>query len=232
MGAPGDSPLVELDGVRKTYTRRGRVIVALEPLTLSVARGEAVALVGPNGVGKSTALKIVTTLVEPSGGTATVCGHDVVRDPGAVRRSIGVSLGSARSFYWRISARHNLSFFARLRGVAARSIPGEIDRLSREIGLAPFLRRPARRLSRGALARLAVARAMIGDPRVIVLDEPFASVDAPGRELIWRALRARLQNGAAVLLATHDVSAASRCDRAVALGADRAAWGLGWGDGV
>ncbi len=212
-------PAVELHDVSKAYAVAGRAVRALEPLSLSLERGEIVALTGPNGAGKSTTLRIVATLVEPTGGRALVCGHDVVLAPAAVRRSIGVSLGSERSFYWRISARHNLEFFARLEGVSRARVRATVGRVAAELGLERLLAVPARRLSRGSLARLSVARALVGDPAVLVLDEPFASVDVRGRRRIWRALERRCARGAAVLLATHESWIASHCDRAVALGA-------------
>jgi ABC-type multidrug transport system ATPase subunit len=212
---------VELEGVCKLYRRRGGLFEALAPLTLTVERGEVVALTGPNGVGKSTALRIVATLVEPSRGHVTVCGYDAELDPHAVRRAIGVSLGSNRSFYWRISARHNLSFFARLQGVPSRGIPSEIERLSDATGLAPFLDVPVRGLSRGSLARLAFARALLGDPDVLVLDEPFTSVDAFGRELMGKMLRRRAAEGRSALIATHGSRAGALCDRTVLLGNGR-----------
>jgi ABC-type multidrug transport system ATPase subunit len=208
----------DLLDVHKLYRRRGWSAVALEPLTLSVDRGETVALVGPNGVGKSTALKILSTLVEPSGGRALVLGHDVLREAPAVRRVIGVSLGSARSFYWRLTARHNMSFFGRLRGMAGSALREAIDETSSALGIARALDAPVRRLSRGTLARLAVARAVLGDPRLILLDEPFAAVDPSGREMIWSVISDRARRGSSVILATHDGAQARRCDHLVELG--------------
>ncbi len=215
-------PAVELEGVGKVYRKRGGLVEALAPLTLTVERGEVVALTGPNGAGKTTALRIVSTLVEPTRGRVAVCGHDARLNPRAVRRAIGVSLGSNRSFYWRISARHNLSFFARLQGLPSRSIRLEVERLSRAVGLGAFLDVPARRLSRGSLARLAFARALLGDPAVLVLDEPFASVDALGCELIGEMLRTRAAAGRSALIATHGRCATGVWGRAVSLGNGRA----------
>jgi ABC-2 type transport system ATP-binding protein len=209
----GGSAAAELHGVRKVYRRRGRSIVALEPLTLSVERGETVALVGPNGVGKSTALRILATLVEPSAGRAIVLGHDVVREGRTIRRTIGVSLGGARSFYWRLSARHNLIFFGRLRGLVGPELRDAIHESSSALGILDVLDAPVRQLSRGVLARLGVARAILGDPPLVLLDEPFAAVDSVGRGLLRGALAVRNRRGAAVIMATHDETQARRCDR-------------------
>ncbi len=160
--------------------------------------------------------------MRPSSGLGFVFGRDVVTEQSAVRRSIGVSLGTGRSFYWRLSAGHNLAFFARLKGIRSRHIAAEVTRLAAELDLERFLGKPARSLSRGALARLSVARACLGEPRLLVLDEPFSSVDERARALLWDALERRVRTGRSVVLATHDRTVASRCDVTIELGEGRA----------
>lgn len=213
-------PALTFRGVSKVFRRGRRAVVGLETLTLDVHRGEALALTGPNGAGKSTALRIAATLVTPSGGRACVCGHDVVGDACGARRQIGASLGSTRSFYWRLTARHNLLFFAALRGMSGPAALRAVSEIEEELGLEPWSPVPASRLSRGALARLSVARALVHDPRLIILDEPFASVDGEGRSLIWRALERRLRRGQAVVLASHDAESVRRCGAVVRLRTD------------
>ncbi|MFH1689472.1 MAG: ABC transporter ATP-binding protein [Candidatus Eisenbacteria bacterium] len=216
-----ETPAVRLERVCKNYVHKGREVPALAGVSASVGEGQLAALVGPNGAGKTTALRIIATLVRPSSGRGFVFGSDVVTEQSAVRRSIGVSLGTGRSFYWRLSARHNLAFFARLKGISSGRIAAEIMRLAAELDLERFLARPARSLSRGALARLSVARACLGEPRLLVLDEPFASVDERARELLWGALKRRARSGRSVVLATHDPAVASRCDLVIELGGGR-----------
>ena len=212
---------VRLERVSKSYSQKGRDVPALAGVSATVVKGQIAALVGPNGTGKTTALRIIATLVRPSSGRGLVFGRDVVTERSAVRRSIGVSLGSGRSFYWRLSARHNLEFFARLKGVRPSRIAAEVARLAAELDLERFLARSARSLSRGALARLSVARACLGEPPLLVLDEPFASVDERARGLLWSALARRARSGRSVLLATHDGAIASRCDVVIELGGER-----------
>jgi ABC-2 type transport system ATP-binding protein len=198
--------------------RRGRLVIeVLNGLSLSVEAGQVAALVGPNGSGKTTALRIAATLVSPSSGSCRVLGRDVGGDSRAVRRTIGVSLGSERSFYWRLTARQNLAFFAGIAGVGVERGRSVISSIAAELDIERFLSKPARQLSRGALARLAVARACLASPRVLVLDEPFASIDERGKELVRLALRRRAARGCAVLLATHDAAMAGDCDVVVEL---------------
>ena len=125
--APHD-PAILFDRVTKLFRRGRRTAGALETLTLAVEAGGIAALVGPNGSGKTTALRIAATLVTPSSGTCIVLGLDVLHRPRDVRRSIGVSLGSERSFYLRLTARQNLGFFAGILGMSASETRGAIRR--------------------------------------------------------------------------------------------------------
>jgi len=202
----------------KLYRSRSGGARGLAPLSLEVASGEAVALCGPNGSGKTTALRVVSTLVEPTSGRAAVFGHDVVRRALLVRSAIGVVLASTRSFYWRLSARHNLMFFASTQGVRPGVADERIARLVDELEIDPqVMRTAARRLSRGTLARLSLARALLHAPRLLLLDEPLSAVDRPSRDLVWRVLDRRRRLGLALLAATHDPSVVERCDRAVSI---------------
>ena len=215
-GTSGDSP-VRLIGVAREFGSPRRRIVALRPLSLSVGRGEVAALAGPNGSGKTTALRILAGLVEPTAGVALVCGHDPSREPAAARRAVGVSFGSGRSFYWRLTARQNLLFFARLAGLDGRAALERIRGLAYDLDLERVLDRPASRLSRGMLARLSVARALVHGPPVVLLDEPLASVDGPGRRAVVCSARGAAAAGAAVLLTVQDPEDAVWCDRVHAL---------------
>ncbi|MBN2565384.1 MAG: ABC transporter ATP-binding protein [Candidatus Eisenbacteria bacterium] len=213
----GPASAVCFDRVSKSYRRGRRAIAALESLTLRLERGSTAALVGPNGSGKTTALMIAGMLVTPTSGTCSVLGRDVRCNHRQVLRDIGVSFGSERSFYLRLSARQNLEFFAGVAGMRRADAREAIGRVAAELDIERFLPKPARQLSRGALARLAVGRACLGEPALLILDEPFASVDDLGKELLWQALKRRVEAGRSVLLATHDLSVAERCDLVVQL---------------
>ncbi|MBD3366619.1 MAG: ATP-binding cassette domain-containing protein, partial [Candidatus Eisenbacteria bacterium] len=135
-------PAVEFVGVTKTFPGAAGG-VGLRELSLTVPAGVVAALVGPNGCGKTTALRIAATLVSPSRGAVRILGADCVREAHRVRRTIGLSLGAMRSFYWRLTAAGNLTFFAALRGVPAARVGRHVRELAEELGVAGALGAPA-----------------------------------------------------------------------------------------
>jgi len=209
--------IVEFSNVGKQFRRRGQRLDALRDLSFAVAPGEAIALVGPNGAGKSTALRIAAGLLMPSCGSAVVCGLDVRHASTHVRRRVGVSLGAERSFYVRLTARMNLAFFGRLAGLWGRELSSAMDCVVDELDLEPWLNMRAGRLSRGTGARLAVARAFLGTPALLLLDEPFASLDVTGCALVCSAIERRLRDGCALVMATHRMEGSHFCDQVVEL---------------
>ncbi len=211
---------LEFTGVGKHFLRRGQRLDALRDLSFTVAPGEAAALIGPNGAGKSTALRIATGLLKPSLGRAVVCGFNVTHRAAHVRRRVGVSLGAERSFYVRLTTRMNLAFFGRLAGLSGRGLSSAIDRVAEELCLEPWLNVRAGRLSRGTGSRLAVARAFLGGPELLLLDEPFASLDVVGCALVCSAIERRLKDGCALVMATHRMGESRFCEQVVELGCE------------
>ncbi len=209
--------IVEFSDVGKHFRRRGRRLDALRDLSFTVASGEAVALIGPNGAGKSTALRIAAGLLKPSLGRAVVCGFNVSHGTPRARRRIGVSLGAERSFYVRLTTRMNLAFFGRLAGLRGRGLSSAIDHVAEELRLEPWLNVRAGRLSRGTGSRLAVARAFLGEPQLLLLDEPFASLDVLGCALVCSAIDRRLRDGCALVMATHRMGESRFCEQVVEL---------------
>lgn len=200
-----------VDGVTMRY--RGAPAPVLEDVSLEVAAGRILPLLGGNGVGKTTLLKIVCGLIEPSRGTVRVGGADTVRNGVAARAALGVSLYPERSFYFRLTVRQNLRYFASLRGLFGRAARVEIDDVLDAVGLADIGRTAFMRLSLGQRKRLGVARSMLGSPPLIVLDEPTANLDADSTAAVHRIMRERRASGATVLFSTHQVQ-----DLAVAVG--------------
>ena len=172
----------------------------LDGVDLDVSAGEAVALLGPNGAGKTTLLKIVGTLLRATRGTATVAGHDCVREAEAVRPLIGVIAHGAQ-VYEDLTARENLKFWATLAG-----LPADADTLGHalaEVELDRHATARVRTFSAGMKRRLALARVGLARPRVLLLDEPFAALDARARKWLEGRLETFKAGGGALLMATH-----------------------------
>lgn len=191
---------------------------ALSDVTLEVASGQVFGLLGPNGAGKTTLLKVLATLVRPSRGRASVNGADVVKDDRQVRRDVGLTTGDERSFYWRLTGRENLEFFAGLRGLSPRAARNRSDAMLELLGLGNAAREFVARYSTGMRQRLAIARALLGNPPVLLLDEPTRSLDPEAADQTRIFLRAMAQEGRTILISTHGLAeAAGLCDRVAIL---------------
>jgi ABC-type multidrug transport system ATPase subunit len=180
-------------------------VVALAGISFEVRPGEALALLGANGAGKSTLLKILATLLLPTHGHAQIAGHDAVLDPRAVRRQIGYHAGSDLGFYARLTARQNLRFFGRLNHLSDADSAQRIALLSEQFHLGEALDRQLRTLSSGTVQRLSLARALLHQPHVLLLDEPTRSLDAIAASEFRRFLKSEVlrRGDTSLLFASH-----------------------------
>jgi sodium transport system ATP-binding protein len=183
--------------------------------------GEITGLLGPNGAGKTTLLRMLATLVVPDAGTAEVAGHDIVRDRYAVRERIGV-LSDARGLYPRLTARENIRYYGALNGLAGRALDARCDTLIATLGLSALADRRAQGFSQGEKMKVAIARALIHDPPVVMLDEPTNGLDIMSVRALRDQLRALRGAGKCLLFSSHVMQeVAALCDRIVILGAGR-----------
>ena len=183
-------------------------VPALRGISLDVKPGEVLALVGANGAGKSTLLRILTTLLLPTRGRAEVCGFDVAREPARVRRRLGYHTGADACLYARLSGRENLELFAGLNNMSRTDTLLRIAELTGLLGLEALLDRQVRTLSTGNIQRLGLARAMLHQPSVLILDEPTRSLDPLAAAEFRRFLLQRIiaELGATVLFASHTLA--------------------------
>jgi ABC-type multidrug transport system ATPase subunit len=188
-------------------TRRFGARTVLHELSLTLRGGERLAVLGPNGAGKTTLLRCVAGSLTPSSGSVLVGGKGPSRP--AVRARIGAVLPGERSFALRLSGRENLRFFARLRLRGGRRAERVVEELTDELALGEIVEQRVSACSSGMLQQLAFARALLGAPAVLLLDEPTRSLDAAATARLWAALDRRPE--VAVLIATHRAEDVDRC---------------------
>ena len=213
--------VVEAVDLRRTYRtttgslrRRPLEVEAVRGVSFEIREGELFGLLGPNGAGKTTTIKMLITLLLPTGGTARVLGRDVVRDAAWVRGQIGYVFGGDRGLYERLSALDNLRYFAELYGVEARRQRERIDELLELVDLKGRERERVEGYSRGMRQRLHVARGLLHDPAIVFLDEPTIGVDPVGARELRATISSLTAAGKTVLLTTHYMfEADALCDR-------------------
>jgi ABC-2 type transport system ATP-binding protein len=212
---------IEARDLRRTYRtstgvfrRRALEVEAVRGVSFAVAEGELFGLLGPNGAGKTTTIKMLITLLIPTGGSARVLGLDVLKDAREVRKRIGYVFGGERGLYDRLSAFDNLRYFAELYAVPAREQRRRIVELLELVGLAGREKERVEGYSRGMRQRLHIARGLLHDPPVVFLDEPTIGVDPVGARELRATIAGLADAGKTVLLTTHYMfEADDLCDR-------------------
>jgi ABC-2 type transport system ATP-binding protein len=191
--------------------------VALDAVSFEVRPGELFGLLGPNGGGKSTLFRILTTLMRPASGSARILGHDVVREPEAVRRRLGVVFQHA-SVDGKLTVEENLRHHGWLFGLHGAALRERAERLLDRFGLAERRREPVERLSGGLQRRVELAKGLLPSPRLLLLDEPSTGLDPIARRDFLAQLDAlRAAEGITVVLTTHHMDEAERCERVAIL---------------
>jgi ABC-2 type transport system ATP-binding protein len=222
------APAVEVTGLTKVFEKGRRTIwqrlrrepdkrekfVAVNGIDLRVERGEIFGVLGPNGAGKTTTLRMLATLLEPTSGDARVLGLDVKTHPREIRANLGAMLSGERSLYWKLTARENLEYFAALYHVPPKETRPRIDAALVAVKLADRADDYVERYSTGMRQRLALARALLPDPQLVILDEPTVGLDPQAARDLRDRVRELKRQGRTVLLTTHYMDEADQlCDR-------------------
>jgi sodium transport system ATP-binding protein len=211
-GLPGvtdSSVLVEAVRLEKRF----RTFRAVREVSFHCYAGEVFGLLGPNGAGKTTTLRMLTTILRPTAGMARIAGHDVVREPQAVRRVIGV-LPESAGVYGRLTTRDAIRYTGRLHGVSPEVLEARIDALCEALDLGPEQDRLTETLSKGMKQKVNIARALVHNPRVVFLDEPTSGLDVLTARSVRDFVLHFKQEGRCVIMSTHVMDEAERlCDR-------------------
>jgi len=211
--------MIEVDDLHKTFPAKSGPVHAVRGVSFAARDGEITGLLGPNGAGKTTTLRMLYTLMAPDQGHVRIDGLDAVKDAAAVRQRLGV-LPDARGVYKRLTARENIAYFGRLHGLDAATIARRTASMATTLGMEDFLDRRTEGFSQGQRTKTAIARALVHDPRNVILDEPTNGLDV----MTTRGLRAFLQQlrgeGRCVIFSSHIMQeVAALCDRIVVIAA-------------
>jgi ABC-2 type transport system ATP-binding protein len=197
--------MIETEGL----TKRFEDFLAVDGVTLTVRPGEVLALLGPNGAGKTTTVRMLTSILKPTGGWARVAGHDVVRDPGGVRASVGV-LTEHHGLYMRMRSEEYLDFYGELYGLAPAVRRERCAQLLERFGMADAAGKRLGEYSKGMRQKLALIRAMLHDPPVLLLDEPTSAMDPQSAKLVRDAIADLRRDRRAIILCTHNLPEAEQ----------------------
>jgi len=206
------SERLKVDAITHDYGSRR----ALDAVSFTARAGEILALLGPNGSGKTTLFAILATLLRPSAGAATICGHDLLREPSAVRRALGVVFQKP-TIDLSLTARENLECAAMLYGLRGAERHARVDEMLERVALTDRAEDRAGKFSGGMQRRLELAKGMLHRPQLLLLDEPSTGLDPGARADLWHQLAILRDEGAAILVTTHLMEEAERCDRVAIL---------------
>jgi len=213
--------MIEAIDLHKSFQSKTGLVKAVQGVSFTARDGEITGLLGPNGAGKTTTLRMLYTLMSPDAGSVRIDGFDAVRDAETVRRHLGV-LPDARGVYKRLTARENIAYFGRLHGMSEADIARRTSELSAAMGMEDVLDRRAEGFSQGQRTKTAIARALVHDPKNVILDEPTNGLDVMTTRGLREFLHQLRGEGRCVIFSSHIMQeVAALCDRIVVIAQGR-----------
>lgn len=208
--------LLEAYDLKKTYRQGGRLVEAVRGVSLTIAAGEVLAFLGPNGAGKTTTIKMMAGLIEPDAGWVRIAGSDPHRNSAALQ-NLGAVLEGNRNLYWRLTPEENLEYFGVLKGLNRRAARKSGTELLERFDLLQKRRTPVQNLSRGMQQKLAIAVALVHQPRLLLLDEPTLGLDVEAAQDVKVLVREIASVGCAILLTTHQLGTAEELSNRIVI---------------
>ncbi|WP_129407796.1 ABC transporter ATP-binding protein [Marinitoga lauensis] len=206
--------IIEIKNLTKIYKNR---IKALKNINLTINRGEKITIFGPNGAGKTTLIKTIGMFIIPDEGEIKIKGYDIKKEVKQIKKLISIATSNERSFYYRLSLEENLNFFGMLNNLTGKELKKKVEKGLKEMGLYENRKIKYMEASTGMKRRLNLARALIKEAEIYLLDEPTNGVDIETKIKIYEIMEELSKNGKTIILASHDVSEIEKTDRIVVL---------------
>lgn len=205
--------MIEVQQVTKQFG----AFSALEDVSFRVEAGEVYGLLGENGAGKTTMMRMMATILRPTSGNIEVAGFSVIKEPNEVRRRIGILFGGDVGLYSRLTARENIAYFGSMYGMDQTAIEQRIKRLSQMLEMDSFLDRRVGPFSRGMKQKVAIARTLVHDPQVILLDEPTTGLDVTAATMFRQMIGTLQEEGKTILFSSHNMGEIDKLCKRIAL---------------
>lgn len=204
--------MIQVQNLSKQFKK----IKAVDNISFDVKEGEIVGLLGENGAGKTTTLRMISTMLKATSGTALINGYDINKEASKVRGEIGILFGGEVGLYDRLTAKENIKYFAELNGMSADAAETSINNLASKFKMEEYINRRVGKFSRGMKQKVAIARAIVHEPTVILLDEPTAGLDISASKLIHDFIKDCKNDNKAIVFSSHSMNEVEKlCDRII-----------------
>lgn len=210
--------MIEVINLKKEFKK----VKAVNDISFKVCEGEIVGLLGENGAGKTTTLRMLATMLRPTGGAAKINGFDIMLESDKVRGQIGILFGGEVGLYDRLTARENIRYFAELNGMTKDETNKSIENLTKALGMEEYIDRRVGKFSRGMKQKVAIARSIVHEPKVMLFDEPTAGLDVTSAKIVQDFIKRCKEENRAIIFSSHSMAEVEKlCDRIVIINKGR-----------